>query len=844
MAKSIDVGVNGVARNVTAIYVGVNGVARKVTKAYVGVNGVAREFYQSIIPITITANNQTITYGNSIGTGVNYATVSGLPSGYTFSSITLTQSTTSVTTSGYITPSAAVIKDSGNVDVTNKFAITYVNGSLVINKANPSYTAPTAKSLTYNGTTNTNGTAQACLNAGSTSHGTIQYSSDNSSWSTTIPTLTNAGSATVYWRLIGDSNHNDVGSTSISASMARKGIARVTGQTTSFTYNGSSQSVVVNNYDSNTITRGGTYSAVNASTSYSATYTPMSNFQWSSGSSTTSAITITWSIAKANPSYTAPTAKSGLTYNGSTNTNGTAQALANAGSTSHGTIYYSTNNSTWSTSVPTSTNAGSTTVYWKLTGDSNHNDVGSTSLGSISIARKGITRVTASSTSYDYTGSSISLSVNNYDSNTITRGGTYSATNAGSYTATYTPMSNFKWSSGSSTTSAISIDWSISQLDNRVVTFTSTSPFKLWRDYKPNSDETAYEKTNDGTLYYSTNYSTWTAFPTTSSVQYLEITTARLYSGKYTIFMRGSGNTIICKNGTNSNPNGEFYFTSTSNTKLESPLEISGNIETLLDYSQVNNNIHPTMGKYCFYGLFQSGFTPPGASESVSSPNLILSNLNLSSKTCAEYAYSKMFYSTTIQEGLSELPCEILANYCYEAMFGMTTWPNGIALPKINARELGNHSCSNMYAGLGLIQTVDPSWLINVTTLYSNRYPLNSIALGAVASGLTLELNFRNVTTIGTSAIQCPDSFSYMVFSTKLNSVESNALTANSKVRLEFTDNDSYSFSPGNFVTAGTKKSSRTYTFYTDNTSMKNALIAKAGDYTTVNVYHLNGSAW
>ena len=295
MAKSIDVGVNGVARNVTAIYVGVNGVARKVTKAYIGVNGVAREFYQSIIPITITASNQTITYGDSIGAGTSYATVSGLPSGYTFSSITLTQSTTSATTSGYITPSAAVIKDSGNVDVTNKFAITYVNGSLVINKANPSYTAPTAKSLAWNGTNNTNGTAQALLNAGSTSHGTIYYSSNNSTWSTTIPTGTNVGSYTVYWKLTGDSNHYDKSSASISVTIARKGISRVTATSTSYNYTGSSISLSVNNYSSSYITRGGTYSATNTG-SYTATYTPMSNFQWSSGSSTTSAININWAI--------------------------------------------------------------------------------------------------------------------------------------------------------------------------------------------------------------------------------------------------------------------------------------------------------------------------------------------------------------------------------------------------------------------------------------------------------------------------------------------------------------------------------------------------------------------
>lgn len=38
---------------------------------------------------------------------------------------------------------------------------------------------------------------------------------DNSSWSTTIPSQTNAGTYIVYWRVVGDTNHNDISSTSI-----------------------------------------------------------------------------------------------------------------------------------------------------------------------------------------------------------------------------------------------------------------------------------------------------------------------------------------------------------------------------------------------------------------------------------------------------------------------------------------------------------------------------------------------------------------------------------------------------------------------------------------------------
>ena len=88
------------------------------------------------------------------------------------------------------------------------------------------------------------------------------------------------------------------------------------------------------------------------------------------------------SIAKAAPTYTAPTKKNNLTYNGS------SQALVNTGSATGGTMQYKLGSGSWSTSVPSQTNAGSYTVSWKVVGDANHTDVNETSLGSISIAKK------------------------------------------------------------------------------------------------------------------------------------------------------------------------------------------------------------------------------------------------------------------------------------------------------------------------------------------------------------------------------------------------------------------------------------------------------------------------
>ena len=94
-----------------------------------------------------------------------------------------------------------------------------VTGSQVvtINKANSTVaTAPTAKSLTYNGS------AQTLVNTGTATNGVIQYSLDNKTFSTTAPTATNAGSYTVYYKVVGDTNHNDVAEKNLSTTIAKK----------------------------------------------------------------------------------------------------------------------------------------------------------------------------------------------------------------------------------------------------------------------------------------------------------------------------------------------------------------------------------------------------------------------------------------------------------------------------------------------------------------------------------------------------------------------------------------------------------------------------------------------
>lgn len=69
--------------------------------------------------------------------------------------------------------------------------------------------------------------------------------------------------------------------------------------------------------------------------------------------------------------------------------------------------------------------------------------------------------VPTQSNSLTYTGSAQSPTWNNYDSGKMTLGGTTSGTNAGSYNATFTPKTNYKWTDGS--TGAKTVAWSIAK---------------------------------------------------------------------------------------------------------------------------------------------------------------------------------------------------------------------------------------------------------------------------------------------------------------------------------------------------------------------------------------------
>ena len=83
-------------------------------------------------------------------------------------------------------------------------------------KPDPNYTAPTAiPGLTYNGR------EHILINAGHTEGGQMQYRLDGGTYSTTLPTATNAGDYTVYYKVVGDTTHNDTAEQSITVTIGK-----------------------------------------------------------------------------------------------------------------------------------------------------------------------------------------------------------------------------------------------------------------------------------------------------------------------------------------------------------------------------------------------------------------------------------------------------------------------------------------------------------------------------------------------------------------------------------------------------------------------------------------------
>lgn len=222
-------------------------------------------------------------------------------------------------------------------------------------------------------------------------------------------------------------------------------ISTVPSQSGAVVYDGTEQSPTWANYDSTKMTIGGTTAATAAGT-YTATFTPKANYQWSDG--TTTAKEVTWTISAL--SVTIPTVTdTAKIYNGS--------AQSPTISTYNPAIIEVTGD--------TATNAGTYAVTMHLKSASiRWNDT--TTADKVVpwvINRKPVTIPTVSDTAKVYDGTAQSPTVSVFDGNEVSLGGNVQETDAGSYTLTMelTSTANYIWTD--ETTGVKERAWSIAR---------------------------------------------------------------------------------------------------------------------------------------------------------------------------------------------------------------------------------------------------------------------------------------------------------------------------------------------------------------------------------------------
>lgn len=244
--------------------------------------------------------------------------------------------------------------------------------------------------------------------------------------------------------------------TAVQAITVERGTISVPTVSGSLTYNGQAQSPTLTGYDADKMVLSGDTSGTNAG-SYTAVVTPTAQYKWSDGS--TEAKDIQWSIAKATPSITFDPASVSL------DTSTTSQAVS-VTYTGDGTLSAQSDNSGVATAslegttlTVTGVETGNTAIQVSASEGTNY----TAASASLSVAVQFaiiIPVVPTQSGSLTYKPYTLqTVSWNNYDPDQLTIGGSVKGTNAGTYTATFTPKPGYQWWDG--TTETKNATWTI-----------------------------------------------------------------------------------------------------------------------------------------------------------------------------------------------------------------------------------------------------------------------------------------------------------------------------------------------------------------------------------------------
>ena len=207
----------------------------------------------------------------------------------------------------------------------------------------------------------------------------------------------------------------------------------------------------------------------------------------------------------------------------------------------------------------------------------------------------------------------------------------------------------------------------------------------------------------DGTLEYFASNKTWTVWDGTTALSSVD------NDGEYVLYLRGTGNTVITGNNSNSN-----WVLTGSNIKC------IGNIENLLDYATVESGAHPTLANYCYYSMFS------GCTSLTQAPDL-------PATTLASNCYRSMFQSCTALIKAPALPATTLANYCYYSMFsGCTSLTQAPDLP---TTTLANYCYYSMFSGCTSLKLSTTK-----TDEYTQEYRIPSSGTGTTATNALTDM--------------------------------------------------------------------------------------------------------
>lgn len=262
----------------------------------------------------------------------------------------------------FVKATVAATANYDGAEKTAEFKIAHSNATLT--------NMPTAvANLVYTGS------AQELVTAGVADGGTMQYKlGTDGTWSSDIPTATNAGEYTVYYKVLGDDNHGDIAEASVTVVMvkANSTFSKLPSDP-DLHYTGEMQALLIA-----------------GETTCGTIWYKLDDGEWTTTIPTeinavghnvyykivgddnhndlvddeTQKLYVT--IARANALVTAPTAKTGLTYNGEN------QPLVNAGSATGATINYKLGDGEYSETIPVAINAGKYNVYYKFVANANY----------------------------------------------------------------------------------------------------------------------------------------------------------------------------------------------------------------------------------------------------------------------------------------------------------------------------------------------------------------------------------------------------------------------------------------------------------------------------------------